>query len=205
MRVLVQGELESRSLPLGLRHRDLDLLDVALAASHDRGVGLQLLHALEDEPHEHLAVLGRLRDPLQIRAGSREHPLHSLVSRVEDLEAHGVELGGKLDLLPHLGLRLLPLVLLLDPSPLLLDHLELLDVELLLGGDADLARLLLRLLLDEGHHLVDLPLDLRVVHVRGDVVGTARVDRGRGGSTTRARGELIGGEHATQLTQECRF
>ena len=43
-------------------------------------------------------------------------------------------------------------------------HLEFFDVKLLLGGDSDFVRFFLGFLLDEFNHLVDLLLDLLVVH-----------------------------------------
>ncbi len=67
---------------------------------------------------------------------------------------------GFLELSSHfllkLDLLLFALIVFHDLESLLLDQPSLLDVELLLGLGVDLLRLLVGLLLDEGHHVLDL-------------------------------------------------
>lgn len=73
-----------------------------------------------------------------------------------NLEAGLVQHVGRLDLLLQFHLLLLLLVVLHDLEALLLHQTSLLNVELLLGLGVDLLGFFGRLLLDEGHHVLDL-------------------------------------------------
>lgn len=68
----------------------------------------------------------------------------------------------------HLSIDINLLVLLLiigmDLNPRLVNSVKLSDVEVLLGFRPDFVRLVFCLLADERHHLLDLLLNLRVIH-----------------------------------------
>jgi len=70
----------------------------------------------------------------------------------------------ELNALLNLHLLLLALILGTDLLLLRLDHAQLFNVELLIRLQLDLRRLLLGLLVDELHHLVDLQGDFTIVH-----------------------------------------
>merc|ERR1719271_984181 len=115
------------------------------------------LKVLEDERREELLVLHLvLRHSLELRAHRRDGAVHRVRPRAHALQAGLVDRRGARDGLLRLQALHLPRVLLADLLALVLDDLHLRDVELLASLALQLARLLLRLVQDEAHHLADL-------------------------------------------------
>jgi hypothetical protein len=79
-----------------------------------------------------------------------------------------------------IDINLLGLLFVLDADLLArgLNGAELADVEVLLGLDANLVGLVVRLLADERDHLLDLLLNLRVVHDRRNCESDEEEDAG---------------------------
>lgn len=138
-----------------------------------------LQQALGDERQQDLAVAGRIAGDLaQPTSALLQHAGDVIFAHLQHLQKQQrivsvfttprenlrpthlqtglVQHVRGLDLLLQLDLLLLLLVVLHDLEALLLHQAALLDVELLLGLGVDLLRLLVGLLLDEGHHVLDL-------------------------------------------------
>ena len=121
--------------------------------------------------HQALAQLAVLLVPtarpflLQPLPRLLEQLVQQLLARGQHAQAGAVRQRRARDLLAHGGLLELVLELLVEPGRLLAHQLRLLDGELLVGLDLDLARLLERLLADEHGHLLQL---------RGHLCGRAK-------------------------------
>merc|ERR1719400_2374194 len=94
--------------------------------------------------------------------GIFHHAGNVVVPVLQNLQPRRVEHIAALDLLLQVNLLLLPLVILHDLQPLLLNKPPLLDVELFLGLRVDLFGFLIGFLLNEGHHVLDLLLHIAV-------------------------------------------
>lgn len=95
------------------------------------------------------------------------HGINQIILSLKHFDARSIQLHRVLNFLSNFDLLLFPFIFLPDLLFLSFNKLKLLNIELLLGGDGDLAGLLLGLLADEPHHLLDLLGDIGVVHLGG--------------------------------------
>ena len=170
-----------RVLLLGGLNGLLDDLGVLFPAANGHLALHQRVQTLKHKALEHALVVHTARTTalltlLATIAVTRANSLSELLARLleqaveqlllagEDAQALAVGEGGSGDLLAHAGLLVLLLVLGVDALGFLADQLALLDAELLVGFEVDLARFLERFLPDEGGHFAQLGIDLRVGH-----------------------------------------
>lgn len=129
----------------------------------------QLEERLSDKAFEKLLVLRRIVGQVaQFVPGILEETLAVVVTRLEHSETRLILQIRHLNLLLQLDMFLLALVKLHDLDSLLLHQTSFLDVELFLRLGVDFFDLLMGLLVDKGHHLHDLLLDIIVAqsHLR---------------------------------------
>lgn len=166
-----------RVLLLGALNGLLDHLGILFPAANGDLALHQRVQALEHKALEHTLVIRTSTALLALLATiARAHGLRKLLARLlkqaveqlllagQDAQTLAVGEGGSGDLLAHAGLGVLLLVLGVDALGFLANQLALLDAELLVGFEVDLARLFERFLPNEGGHFAQLGVDLRVGH-----------------------------------------
>lgn len=179
----------------GLLNCLLDNVVVLLARANLQLGLVEGVETFEQKALESLLVLALVLGTFsELLLGLLEYVVEHLLAGAENLESRLVGDSGAGDLLGHGGLLELLLVLGVDGVCLLANKLRLLDLELLVGLDLDLAGLLHGLLLDERRHLAELIVDL---------FGVSRVRRDMSGNTGNAMRRLSMGMRTCWSDKAC--